>query len=359
MKVLINDQLRYKKSTGYGALSRAIIESLDGLVDVYVKNNTGDYDHKLRKSDFFDKIALKKSDSYDVELYVGSPDVKFIQADHPQLIYTQNALSNLTKEWVVNLKRYDAVIVPGLFDSQVFSRHLSKVHTCYQYVDDRVFRPFEKWRSEGDKKFTFTFIGSYSYRKGVDLLIESFCKAFPNNEARLNLICPGAKDINHLLNLIRLHNPMSDINIYIDNLSPEWICRFINRSDAFVTLTRGEGWCMPIHESLLCNKPVICPESSAMKECFTSNHVKFVECVNVAVDSVHDEFAQGFYKKYGSNDICCYEPKIDSAIESLIDVFTNYEKHLVRANEGKKHVIETFSLKKLGDNLNNILAQYI
>ncbi len=365
MKVYIDDRGRYKANSGYGNLSRNIALALKQVnCDVYYDICSAKaWDSALttkKINDFESSTTYGDVDGCDIVLSI-SPPAKRVIKHVPNLIYTQNALYGLKKDWGEYCSEYDGVLVPGEFDKPFFERYNKEVFICPQIIDNFIFQNREKWRSEGSEKFTFLFIGSFSYRKGVDLLIEAFGRfsVLDNNSSKLVMICPGAKNINYLLHKIRETNPYSDVELYIEDLSQDWICRHINRADAFVTLSRGEGWCMPVFESILCEKPIILPNSTAMSEATPSQSIIKVDTNITLVESVKNDFGRGFKNQYGENGIASYDVDMSAAINAFESMKKNFEVFKKATIESRQFVLSNYSHRRVGQQLKNILTDIL
>lgn len=361
MKIFIDDKGRYKQNSGYGNLSRNLGESLliAGCEVIYqkqrVKWSPSISSKYIEKFENIFKYGIP-SDA-DVALTICPPTERVIN-EIPNYLYTQNGLDGLISEWGKACRKYDGVIVPGEFDRKNFSRWNERVFLCPQVISNNIFSSRPKWRAEGSSEFSFIFIGSLSYRKGVDLLLEAFCKfsIYDRNRSRLKMFCPGAKNINFVLSTIRNCNPLANIEIYVEDFSQEWISRHINRSDAFVSFSRGEGWCMPLFESILCEKPCVIPESTAMGECSPNDSIIKIPTRRVNVSSVNSVFGDGFKSRYGESGIKSYDIDIDDGVSALLKMKSCYEKYLRFTPSSRKFVLEKYSHKNVGESLKYILA---
>ncbi len=109
--------------------------------------------------------------------------------------------------------------------------------------------------------FTFLSIMGWSERKGVSVLIESFCKAFTRKDNVLLRIkggwYPEDKAIREVEEISSKYpNPpliMTDFNIYTNDEMP----RLYKSVDAFVLPSRGEGWGLNYTEAMSMGLPTI------------------------------------------------------------------------------------------------------
>ena len=282
----------------------------------------------------------------------------------PTIIYTQHALSSLPPQWVTNLEKTDAIIVPGEFDRIVFSKHFDDVHVCPQHVDERVFRPIERWRSEGVDAFTFAFVGSYGYRKGVNHIWEAFRRAFPepdDSPVHLALHCfqgANGNNMSHLINGARSLPAHIGLTVTTGTLTTPWMNRYYNRVDAVFTFSRGEGWCMPLHEGLLCGKPVIAPDSTAMGEALPESGVRRVSVHETPIASTTNPFGASMRRAYGVDGAVQWDVDLDDAAQALRDVRDSAEAYREGAAKGAEFIRKTYSIDTLGARLDSILDTF-
>lgn len=350
MRIFIADGMRHANLTGYGELSRQITLGLaDRGHEVFLpgaRRQWAAIDDNIRDRLETIPTMVNPGDDIDLVLQIGSPNATrpFPQ---PTLIYTQNALGDLRKEWISALRTADGVIVPGEFDRAVFARYVDRVYIAQQSSDSARFRPFPHWREEGSERFTFMFVGSYSFRKGPDLLLEAFLDEFGDDEpVELWLHCAGVGkggEFNHLLDTIQARRPMAHVRLNGQNMSPPWMCRIYNRVDAVITMSRGEGWCMPLTEALLCEKPVIAPSSTAMGEYLDENIAYLVPTRELAAADITDDFGSGFRNTYGEPGITYYEPDVSVARTQMRLVYEHYDAAKSKAVLGRKRIVERIS----------------
>lgn len=366
LKIAIYDGERYKLNTGYGALSRGIIRALKGQgCEIFLQKTNVEFAKDIPSRKELEMLPVIQSsqqlNSMDLVLQVGTP-LSAVKFDVPTIIYTQNALGDLIDEWVQSLQKVDGIIVPGEFDARVFRKYFDTVYTCPQYVDTNLFNLRTSYRQEGSSNFTFMFVGGYGYRKGTDLLVEAFCKAFnPDENVEMVLYCATGFEtaFNHIISIMQKYNPLAKIKLFASSYTPSWMSRYYNRADAFITLSRGEGWCMPFYEALLCGKPAIAPASTAMFEAIPSEFVRFVSVQEIEIQSINDDFGRGMKSFYGKPGNTCYEPSLEEAIIAMREVKEKYSSYQTKALEARAYIVHNYSLEKIGNTLLDIVTNFL
>ncbi|MEM9594980.1 MAG: glycosyltransferase, partial [Acidobacteriota bacterium] len=146
-------------------------------------------------------------------------------------------------------------------------------------VDPEVFRPIPQ-DGLGERPFRFLCVGKWERRKGFDVLIKAWTRAFePDDPVELVLHTYDERRPGWTLDRalgrfkpghtapIRWSRPASLLALVL----------LYNRCDVFVSATRGEGWGLPIFEALACAKPVIAPAIGALGELLDGQIADLVE----------------------------------------------------------------------------------
>jgi glycosyltransferase involved in cell wall biosynthesis len=159
--------------------------------------------------------------------------------------------SRVPASWVPKLNQMDAVLVPcvqniGMMKDSGVTVPVDLIHWG---VDETMFSKLERPSSSF---FTFGTLGALSVRKGTDMLVDAFSKAFPKHIKDVRLICKTP------LNYFPFWN--KDPRILIDMSAvkhSELIENFFRRIDCFVYPTRGEGFGLPPLEAMATGVPAI------------------------------------------------------------------------------------------------------
>lgn len=355
-RVLIDDGSRHTELTGYGNLSRAIVSALYTHTDLklHFRNRRGSVPNWVRDKDLLDRIPYGESDSHDCVLHISSPG-REVGGNKPNLIYTQNALSMLKPDWVEGLRGADAVIVPGEFDARVFRDHFDNVHICHQFVDDKTFRPKPSFRNEGPDTFSFLFVGSFGYRKGLDLLLQAFPEAFDmGQKVNLTLHCFSGFEADRFSYLIEAARGLPDnlsLQVYNGSRTPDWMSRVYNQHDVIISLSRGEGWCMPLHEGLLSHKPVVAPDSTAMGEYLPETGVLKVPTRARIISEITDPLGESIRKQYGFPGNQCFEPDLDASVSAMRRIYFDYQRYTEEAQRGRDFIVNTYTKKSMAQKI--------
>jgi len=165
-------------------------------------------------------------------------------------------------------------------------------------VDSSIFKPSDTPRDE-NKPYTFFNIGKWEKRKGHDVLIRAFDKAFDISDDVLLVMMPHNP-------FLREHQKQAWVNMYsnaklsskVSILGPvpthQHVARIINNCDCGVFPSRAEGWNLELLESMACGKPVITTNNSA--------HTEFCDGVNaflIDTPEMEDAYDGIFFDGHG------------------------------------------------------------
>lgn len=182
--------------------------------------------------------------------------------------------------WLETLQLMDGLIVPCHWNESVF--RTSGV-TCPIHVAPYLPVNYEDTGSKQEligvpnSHFVFYVIGNWADRKGMNLTLESFCRAFTSRDPVTLVIKTGyvnemrkrpgfwwrhfgwrietaARDIRRIL---RSHKSPPQVVAMTLPQTPSQMRALHARGDCYVSLTRSEGWGLGAYEAAFAGKPVI------------------------------------------------------------------------------------------------------
>lgn len=185
--------------------------------------------------------------------------------------FTMFETDRLPRGWKEEAARMDEVWVPSRFNLETFA------HSGIPREKLRLLQPgldLAPWRADvtplelpGEKRFTFLSVFQWTRRKGWDVLLDAWARAFgPEDDVRLVLRAypgyrkdpPLAERIDAFLaTLGRSRADCAPIVLLDRFVSEQDMPRLYAAADAFVLPTRGEGWGLPYLEAMAAGLPVI------------------------------------------------------------------------------------------------------
>src|SRR5262249_33616871 len=132
-------------------------------------------------------------------------------------------------------------------------------------ADPEVFRPgLEPLPLPTSKRYKFLFVGGTIWRKGVDVLLEAYGRAFRASDD----VCLVIKDMGggsfykgqtaaEQIRALQSQPDHPEIVYLDDDLTEEQLARLYCACDCLVQSYRGEGFGLPIAEAMACGLPVV------------------------------------------------------------------------------------------------------
>lgn len=186
---------------------------------------------------------------------------------------------SIPKAWVEAWRdNLDELWVPSSFVRDCYVRAgipEGIVHVIYNGVDPEIFRPdgprleLARWCDEQGVDLTtstykFLFVGGTIFRKGIDLLLEAYCRAFTHTdpvcliikELGANKFYRGQTAADQIRQVQR--KPDAPKVLYLeDTFTEEDMARLYRTADCLVHPFRGEGFALPVAEAMATGIPVI------------------------------------------------------------------------------------------------------
>jgi|TARA_Y100000310_G_scaffold118187_1_gene116990 glycosyltransferase involved in cell wall biosynthesis len=275
-----SDQLQVKikghfeEAGGYAKVNRNLALGLDRLgVDVCIE--TSGSQSELNELELRQLAKYKKKPNRNA-IHIDSvvPSFGGLSTGKYNILYTTIESYSAPKQFLEALYNYNEIWVVSEFCKEILERYgiKQKIYVVPDGINT------DLYVNKGDKyefrpslnKFVFVSVFSWSYRKGYDVLLKSYLQEFT------------AEDNVSLLIVSRFQNSPSrnkvikqEIDKYVkqcenpphiarcSQIIPEFMMPNLYRAcNAFVLLSRGEGFCLPYCESSLCGLPVIATNCS-------------------------------------------------------------------------------------------------
>ncbi|MCZ2132203.1 MAG: glycosyltransferase [Bacteroidetes bacterium] len=181
--------------------------------------------------------------------------------------------SALRKDFAELFNAADEVWTPSDFCRRVFIESgvdFNKVQIVPNGVNPDIFTPNGTTQSLGKRSFTFLYVGGTIFRKGIDILLETYLRTFTAaDNVRLLVKDMGgdsfyqgqtAKEF-----ILKIQSAPNAPEIsYIDEmLTEEQMAELYRSCDVFVSPYRGEGFSLPALEAMACGLPVIVTQGGA------------------------------------------------------------------------------------------------
>lgn len=277
MRVLVHDGGRHLRTYGFGRVALSIINGIRANGHTALLSCPYPKQESEQSLAFEADLYAQSQKAADVCIQVGQPRSSIEKHAIPLLFYTMFDTYTMPRNWESHFKKADRIIVPTEQNAKSLRDHGVKVDVLPLYDQTGLFKDRPDWREEGKEQFTFMFVGTFSYRKSTQELLEAFLKEFSSDEARLILICTESNPdntFNYICDLQARYNKAMSIEVVTTGISDAWLNRYYNRADCFVSASKGEGWGYPMMEAALTGLPCIVPDKLASTE-FLPNSSNF------------------------------------------------------------------------------------
>lgn len=179
----------------------------------------------------------------------------------------------IPSEWAARCNLLDEVWVPSAFNRETFAAsgvERGRLHVVPGALDARRFRERpEPLSVPGRRSFVFLSVFDWSLRKGWDLLLRAWARAFgPEDDVALVLKTSSslgykAKSLEARIDRFleeatgRGRRAAAPVVLFHRDLSGDDLLRLYAAADAYVMPTRGEGWGRPFMEAMALGVPAI------------------------------------------------------------------------------------------------------
>jgi glycosyltransferase involved in cell wall biosynthesis len=253
-------------------------------------------------------------------------------------------VDKLNEREIIHLNIPDHLIVSSDWAKQVLIQNNIKVPISVAplAVDINTFDDSLNKTKKPEDPYVFIMIGKWEIRKGYDVLLEVFEKAFDeNSNVELWLLgssdktCFTQKEMDDWHSFYKSSKLSSKIKIFPRLKTQKDVANVISQADCGIFLNRAEGWNLDLLEVMSMNKPVITTNYSAHTE-FCNHNNSYL--INIdSLEPAYDGkwfFGQGNWAHIGQN-------QKDQAIEHMRAVV----RENVRTNEEGKKTGQTLSWK--------------
>lgn len=208
-----------------------------------------------------------------VSVVYGQGDVFERNQGRYKIGYTMLEVDGFPAEWVRQANKMDEVWVPSEFNRQGFLRNGLKrpVHVIPLGVDVNYFHPRIEAHPNPAGELVFLSIFEWGERKEPWMLLKTFNEVFSAREP-VRLVCkvmnrdPSVR-LKEEIRRLKLKESGGRISWLFNVEFPHYQLGSLYRSaDCFVSVSRGEGWNMPLMEAMACGLPSIATDWGAHTE---------------------------------------------------------------------------------------------
>ena len=226
------------------------------------------------------------------------------------------------------LKNFDVVVVPSLHNMNLFSEFHNNVRVITFGVDRSVWHPVDR---EPNDKFRLLCGGSEWHRKGLDVVLEVFNELrLPDCELHIKIVPPylSAPEMLDYPNVV-VHRGWMTVEQEAD---------LVRSADAFVSVSRGEGFGLMPLQAISAGVPTILSDAHG--------HREFSDLATHRVATRSVPTNHGVWKDMGDWD----EPNRDELADAIVDCYKNRDKYR-RLAQKRSVEVEAFNWDTSADQL--------
>lgn len=264
--------------------------------------------------------------------------------------FETDKISDLEK---VSYNLADIIFMPSLWAKNILEQNgiNKQVVVCPQAVDTNIFNGITPEDKAQRDTYVFINIGKWEIRKGHDILIEIFNRAFEStDDVELWMINHNPfldeNQTNKWVNFYQNTKMSEKIRFFPRLPDQSTLAKIMSYSDCGIFPSRGEGWNNEAIEMMAMDKPIIITDYSAHTEyCNKDNsYLINIDELEPAIDNIWFNGTNGNWASLGEN-------QISQAAEYMKYVFKNN----IRTNKNGLKTALNLTWKKTA----NIIYDYM
>jgi len=269
----------------------------------------------------------------------------------------------LHREYVERLNLFDEIWVPTEHGKKMFKNNGVTRNVLVMPLGVETSRyhsgvkPIELGGLGG---FRFISVFKWGYRKGYDILLKAYMEEFSSQDD-VSLILVSRSDTDNNPNRIaedfqairmgidKQNEELPHVSLYDKPIKEKDMPSIYRMGDAFVLISRGEGFGLPYYEAASCGLPVIGSNCSGQSDILTEENSYLVDPDDYVTAKINGPLSKlakhcRFYENqifpdFGPNAIM-------KTRKHMRDVFENYNKAINKAAKLQKHVRDNYSWEK-------------
>lgn len=232
-------------------------------------------------------LINKPLDDYDVVILHSTPDLwpqfrRNNQGNFKNKVingYCTWETSKLPVEWVKCINEsVNEVWCPSTYNEQVFIDsgitipirvvpHIFMPQIMPERKNVKLLNSIDNSVIKGDEGYTFYTIGEWNARKGIDDIITAFCKAFGRGDKVKLLLKVHYRNYtsankqrcrDYVADVLALFPNHPPVICLLDNMSSKEILALHSLGDCYISLSKSEGFGLPIFDAFNYGKKIIC-----------------------------------------------------------------------------------------------------
>ena len=361
---------------GYGSVSRNYILGLHKIGIPVRIVNFGNMHDDLDEATVRILKQLTKTDvgNYPIGVINYTPDL-YPKVRFSNVVKTVGCTifetDRIPKRWVSLLDEVDEVWVPSRFHFNTFSSSgvdPKKIRVVPYAVDTDYYKPISETAVIPEKRgFAFLYVFAFGWRKGFDVLLESYLKEFTDADdvtLILKVYAWGDEKENikkMILDSVKDHVNLDDKKIphfvIIDSaLSQDELVKLYNTCDLYISTDRANGWGMPCMEAMAMGKPAATIDWSGSTEFMNETNSLLIKPEPMMMP-VDQRLVQDLPDLYSGHQWPAVS--ISEIRRVLRFAYEQREKLKDIARKGMKDIRQNYSLTRVAEYIQEILSREV
>lgn len=351
--------------TGYAEEARAYVARLQQLNFYISARNVGrispSFVEQINDNPLDIKIGLKNSLGVPFPptpisiVNLPASQIKRVLGSEYSIARTMFETNSLPPDWIDPINNMDEIWVPTTFSEQSFRRAgiTSPIYIVPEGVDTKLFCPgLPPLPIPGLANKVFLSIFEWSFRKGWDILLSAWAKAFSSQDDVCLIIRSsirtssdlGKEEIETKINDY-LKNQGFDITkiapiiVLSKEITIKDMPRLLATADVYVSPTRGEGVGRPQMESMSCGIPVITTRWSGMLDFMDDSNSYLIDIEGL--EEIDDRMELEHFRGQ-----LWAKPSEAHLIELLYKVINHPKEAQQKATKARNDIIQNWTWEK-------------
>jgi glycosyltransferase involved in cell wall biosynthesis len=346
-------------AAGYSKMNRGHILGLSKYDDVNMKITGDKIGRAQLEGDLVDELrSFENNKCGEDAIRIHGSTMETYRWTGYKIQYTMAETDRLHKTFVERINASNEVWTPSKWCAEKFkeSNVVRPIHHVPIGFNSEVYNEDKKPLDFGGKLrgFVFTSVFSWSWRKGFDVLLKAYFDEFSGDDDVTLLLCSrlgGSSDQSkkdRIKKVIRDYkesskNPNPPHIIYFGDVMPELMMgNLYNSANAFVMVSRGEGFAMPYIEASMCGLPIIASNYSGHTDFLNHDNSYLVEPEKIIVQKKIEEIS-AFYQGCPAADFgadATYETR-----QHMRSVYENYGNAIDKNKRLQQFIRENYDWK--------------
>lgn len=362
----------FYEAGGYGKVNRYLASNLEKL-GTKVKISPKNGQNQLNLNELQNIVRLEKTQLSKNHITIDSiiPSFSEVSSGKKKILYTTIEAYSVPDQFIECCKQYHHIWVTSPFAKEVLQPRLKeyKIQIVPTGVAPSIYNENVEPVTFNPKLKNFIFLSvfGWSYRKGYDLLMKAYFKAFTNKDDVSLLLFTRYMQSEHPSNVQKIEDDINKLKPRTNDLphykvtskvvSESLMPQIYRACNAFVLPSRGEGTNIPVCEASLCGLPVISTNVSGHRIYLKHDNSYLIE-----MDKLEKLQSDVCHVHYWDNQVFPLlksQKCVNDLAEQMRYVYENYEKAKEKNSNLQRLLLNEFTWQKAAEKAHKKLKELL